>query len=404
MNRKKILWITPYFFIPPDTGSKIRIWNLYKNVSGEFEIYGISFYEKKKEKESPIRNVPENFFVFGRDFYLYGEKFIKFLYSVFAFTPLYVNNYKVKEAEEKVKEIIEKEDIKIIQADEIYTAQYLFTVPDVKKILVLHNVDSLFFWRSFLHHPNPLRKLFFLLQFFKMRSYEKKIIPKADKVFCVSEKDKEIFEKIFKGRIMFEVLPNGVDTEKIKPLPYAEKPVLIYVGAMRYHPNVLAVKWFIEKVFPFVLREIPDACFYVIGGGVPKKLKKYEKKYPVKFVGYVENLKQWYEKAKITVIPLKIGSGTRLKIFESMAYGKPVVSTVLGAEGIEVKNGGNILILIADTPEKFAEKIILLHRDRKLYESIKTNVRTLIEEKYDWKKISEKLKNTYYHPLFNRGG
>ncbi len=400
MKNKKILWIIPYFFIPPDNGSKIRVWNLYKNISEEFEIYGVSFYEKRKEK--PPEKKLKNFFVYGRDFFLRGGKFIKLLYSIFSPLPLYIGSFKVKEAEEKVKEIVGKENIEIIQADEIYTAQYLFTVPNVKKILILHNVDSLFFWRSFLHHPNPLRKIFFLLQFFKMRSYERKIIPEVDKVFCVSQKDKEIFEKIFKGRIKFEILPNGVDTEEIKPLPYVKKPVFIYVGAMRYHPNVLAVKWFIEKVFPVVLKEIPDACFYVIGGGISEKFKKYEKKYPVKFVGYAENLKQWYEKAKITVVPLKIGSGTRLKIFESMAYGKPVVSTTLGAEGIETKDGENIFI--ADTPEEFVKKIILLHKDRKLYERISTNARKLVEEKYDWKKISEKLKTIYSRFLFNRRG
>jgi len=101
-------------------------------------------------------------------------------------------------------------------------------------------------------------------------------------------------------------------------------------------------------------------------------------------------------------MPLKIGSGTRLKIFESMAYGKPVVSTTLCAEGIETKDRENIFI--ADTPEEFVKKIVLLHRDRKLYESIKTNARKLVEEKYDWKKISEKLENTYSHFLSNRRG
>ena len=97
---------------------------------------------------------------------------------------------------------------------------------------------------------------------------------------------------------------------------------------------------------------------------------------------------------------MEVGHGLK----ESMGYGKVVVSTTLGAEGIETKDRENILI--ADTPEEFAKKIVLLHRDRKLYKDIKTNARTLVEEKYDWKKISEKLKNTYNQdfPLFNRGG
>lgn len=395
---KKILWVVPYFFIPPDSGSKLRVWNLYKNLSEEFEISVIGFYEKRKENPPEEKNIRENFFVFGRDFYLKGGKLVKLLYSIFSPIPLYAGSFKVKKAEEKVKELVEKENIKIVQADEIYTAQYLFLVPDVKRILILHNVDSLFFWRSFLHYPNPLRKLFFLLQFFKMRSYEKKVIPQVDKVFCVSEKDKKIFERIFRDRVKFDVLPNGVDTEEIKPLPYIEKPVLIYIGAMRYYPNVLAVKWFIEKVFPLILKEVPECIFYVVGGGVPENLKKYEKKYPVKFTGYVENLKEWYEKAKITVVPLKIGSGTRLKILESMAYGKPVVSTSTGAEGIEIKDGENIFI--ADSPEEFARKVVLLYKNTAIYNKIKENARKLVEEKYDWKKISEKLKETYRNISF----
>ena len=113
-------------------------------------------------------------------------------------------------------------------------------------------------------------------------------------------------------------------------------------------------------------------------------------------------MEKYIIKIDLTVVPLKIGSGTRLKIFESMAYGKPIVSTTLGAEGIEAKDGENIFI--ADTPEEFVKKIVLLHRDRKLYERISTNGRKLVEEKYDWKKISEKLKITYSRFLFNRRG
>ena len=388
---KKVLWVFPYFFMPPDSGSKLRVFNLYKNLSKEFDIFLFSFYEKGKERK-PNSNI-KNSYICERYFSLPGGKFVKILYSIFSPTPLYVRSFKIKDAEEKIKETIKKEDIKIVQADEIYTAQYLFLIPEVKKILILHNVDSLFFWRSFLYHPNPFRKIFFLLQFFKMRRYEKKIIPKADKVFCVSEKDVEIFNRIFKGKIRFEILPNGVDTEELTLLPYQEKPILIYVGSMKYHPNILAIKWFIEKVFPLVLREIQDVYFYVIGEG-GERLRRYERKYPIKFIGYTEDLKLWYEKAKITIVPLKIGSGTRLKIFESMAYGRPIVSTSIGAEGIEIKNGEEIII--ADGHLNFAKSIIYLHRNKEFYEKIRINARRIVEERYDWKKISEKLKGYYF--------
>jgi polysaccharide biosynthesis protein PslH len=391
-----ILWISPYFFIPADSGSKIRVFNLLKNLSFKKNIAVISFYDKEKEKPPSAKQLAfaqeyvNNVKVFERKPI---NKFIKFVYALFYRFPLQVISFRVKAAEEEIKRLVATENIKIIQADEIYTAQYLFTVKNVKRVLVLHNVDSLVFWRLFREDNKILNKLYYLLQFMKMRRFEIKIIPKVDKCFCVSNHDREILSRIFKGSIDFEVIPNGVDTIKMQVLPPIDTPTLIFIGVMGDPQNIQAVEWFIKKVYTLVLKAIPEAFLFVVGSDPPERLKELEESYPVMFTGYVESVEEWYKKAKIAIVPLLVGSGTKLKILEANAYGRPVITTSIGVEGLEFQDG--VDILIANHPEDFAKKILLLLRDNNYYHRIALNARRNVEENYDWIRISYKLENYY---------
>lgn len=391
-----ILWLSPYFFIPANSGSKIRVFNLLKNLPFNKDISLICFYDKNREKAPTANNLSiaqeyaKNIKIFERK---YTNKLIKLFYTIFSRFPIQVISFKVKIAEEEIKNLVATEKIKIIQADEIYTAQYLLSIKNAIKILVLHNVDSLVFWRLFNHHNNILKKLYYLFQFIKMRRYEKSIIPKVDKCFCVSEFDRKVFSGIFRGKINFEVIPNGVDTKQIQVLPQIDKPTLIFVGVMKDAQNIQAVEWFLKNVYALVLKAIPETFLFIVGSDPPERLKKLEDSYPVMFTGYVESVEEWYKKAKIAIVPLLVGSGTKLKILEANAYGRPVITTSIGVEGLEFKDG--VDILIADHPEDFAKKILILLRDNKIYHRIALNARRNVEENYDWTRISYKLENIY---------
>jgi len=399
MKPAHIFWIAPYFPFPPDSGAKVRIAGLIRHISNQYRISLIGMYEEHRDCAPSSQDIVQakRYFqtvrIFVRKFPYRGGVFSKLLYALFSPHPLYVVNYRIKGLREEVQKIIKEEGCDIIQADEIYTAQYLFSLNRVKRVLILHNVDSLIFWRYFLHQANIFRKVFFLIQFFKMRRYEKKIIPKVDLTLCVSETDRKIFEKMFKEKVRIKVIPNGVDTEEIQSLPHSEKPVLIFIGIMNYQANVEAVESFLKKTYPLILEEIPNTFFYVVGANPSEKLINWEEKYPVKFTGCVDNLIDWYKRAGVVIVPLKIGSGTRLKILEAMAYGRPVVSTTLDAEGLEVTDGENILI--ADSPKEFAEKVVTLLKNSALYGKIIKNARNLVEEKYNWKGIAKRLAEEY---------
>ncbi|MFA5394159.1 MAG: glycosyltransferase family 4 protein [Candidatus Ratteibacteria bacterium] len=399
MKQKRILWVVPYFLFPPNGGTKIILAGIIRHLSGRNQYSLVGLHDKDKDRPPSSGDIAqaERYFqkvrCFARTFPFRGDKVLKLLYALFGPQPLSIAKYSAVSAREEVKEIIKQDGCDLVQANEIYAAQYLAGVEGVKKILVLYNVDSLILWRSFLHSHNPFQKLLSLLQFFKMRRYEKRIIPEFDRCFCISDVDRKTFESIFKERVRFGIISNGVDTKRLLPLPVPEKPDLIFVGNLDYQPNALAVDWFLRQIFPLVRAKVPDAFFFVVGNHPPEWLKRWEKHSPVKFTGYVKSVVEWYRKTKVAVVPLKIGSGTRGKILEAMAYGRPVASTTLGAEGLEVTNDKDILL--ADRPEEFAGNVVSLLRDSELYARVTVNARRMIEEKYDWKIIAADLEKSY---------
>jgi polysaccharide biosynthesis protein PslH len=394
----RYLWISPYFFIPTDSGSKLRVFNLLSHCSKSRDISVICFYEKDLQMPPPQEELSKAK-VYAKDVKVFErslsshKRLFKFFRAVFKRDPLYVDNFNVPMAHAEIQRMIASGEPMVVQADEIYTAQYLLGLPSVYTILILHNVDSMVFWRSILNHPNYIRKLFYLFQFVKMRLYERRVIPRIDKCFCVSDADKRKFESIFRGRVKFDVLPNGADTKAIALSPACSMRTLMFVGVLRYPQNLLAIEWFLTKIFPLIIQEMPDVSLNVVGAGVSEQLRDWEKKSPVHFHGYVEDVSDWYAVSKIVVAPLQIGSGTKLKILEAMAYGRPVVTTTVGCEGIEARNGEEILI--ADDPAEFAGRVLELFRSADLYDKIVSNARKLVEVKYDWKAIAEKLQNTY---------
>jgi len=166
-------------------------------------------------------------------------------------------------------------------------------------------------------------------------------------------------------------------------------PNIVFTAWFKYYPNAVAAIDFVNNIFPKIKKEIPDLKFYIVGKEPPEEVKNLEKIEGIIVTGYVDNIRDYLANADAAVIPLQIGGGTRLKILEAMAMKIPVVSTVLGAEGLEVEDGKNILI--ARNDDEFAQKVIKVIRDKNLSKQLADRGRTLMEEKYDWEKIGNKL-------------
>ncbi len=196
-------------------------------------------------------------------------------------------------------------------------------------------------------------------------------------------------------RLQVDVIPNGVDTEKYQPLPLPPEnapPSLMFIGSMEYPPCVDAVLYFCSEILPLIRHAINAMELWIVGGEPRPEVLKLDGS-AVHVTGRVEDVVPYYQQSTVCVVPLRAGGGTRLKILEAMALGRPVVSTTIGCEGLDVVDGEHLLI--ADTPEQFAEKTLRLLRDRQLYQHIAANGRRLVESRYGWDKIAERLMDVY---------
>src|SRR6185312_9602250 len=189
------------------------------------------------------------------------------------------------------------------------------------------------------------------------------------------------------------VVPNGVNIpiKKYNDGVNEQMPrFLIFCGSLWSIPNAEGLYWFCKEIWPFVLDEFPHVKLLVVGvGELPGKYAEAYNTPSFEFIGAVDDVKPWYNKASVSVVPLLTGSGTRLKILEAMGMGVPVVSTSIGAEGIDYKDGKEILI--ADEENDFANKIIGLLKDMNKREKVSTEARKLAVSQYDWKVIGDKM-------------
>jgi glycosyltransferase involved in cell wall biosynthesis len=226
----------------------------------------------------------------------------------------------------------------------------------------------------------------------RMKKLESHIVRRADMNWVTSRREQEILSAQNPGARV-KVAPNGVDTTRLQPLPREDSREILFVGALSYLPNQDGVSFFIREILPLIRRNRPDVVFRVIGKAPDSSLQALHAPPHVEITGEVEELESWYRRAALCVVPLRAGGGTRLKMLEAMAYGRPVVSTALGAEGIDAESGRHLLI--ADSPEEFAHAVLRLLQQPEQAQSLIKNARRLVEEKYAWKSIADYMATEY---------
>ena len=225
-----------------------------------------------------------------------------------------------------------------------------------------------------------------------MRRWKPRFAQKFSRTVTVSALDRKLLLDA-NPRLKVDVVPNGVDTQALQLLPPAENgPVLIFVGNMDYLPCVDAVVTFHREVLPIIRNAQPDVSLWIVGINPRPEVRALEGD-GVHVTGWVDDLRSYYQRSSVVIVPLRAGSGTRLKILEAMALGRPVVSTTLGCEGLEVIDGEHLFI--ADRPVEFAGRVLDLLRDRYLGQEISKRARELVVNRYDWNPIARKLEQIY---------
>lgn len=290
----------------------------------------------------------------------------------------------------KLIEILKNNKYDIVQLEMIYMAPYIETIrehSDATIVLRAHNVEHLIWDRIAKKTKFPLKRWYLNHLVRTLRKYEMDVINKVDGIAAITYRD----ATFFRGETAVPVIdiPFGVNPDEFNPAyEVKDNPTLYHIGSMNWMPNEEGIRWFLNNVWDKVAKRNPDLQLNLAGRNMPKWLLRLKKK-NVNVVGEVPDAKEFVKNNDIAVVPLLSGSGIRIKIIESMAMGKTVVTTMVGAEGIQYSEYENIII--ADSPSKMVEVICKIVKEPKEAQRIGCNARRLVEDIYDNKKIIERL-------------
>ncbi len=293
-----------------------------------------------------------------------------------------------------IKWMIRGEPIDLVHFDTVFLLQYYEHIPIGVPIAINHhNVESQMMLRRCKNEGNWFLKLYFYLEAIKILKLEKKYCPKGINL-VVSDLDKCRLKKVVPdGRV--SVIPNGVDLFFFKKLDVPKmQNTMVFVGGLTWYPNVDAMRFFCKEVWPKLTDQTENVKLIIIGRDPPKDLKEFSRRDPrIQFMGFVEDIRPILSAATVYVCPMRQGGGTRLKVLDAMAMGMALVATTMACEGINLKD--NESVLLAETADEFAEKIMRLFSDIELCNNLGKNARRIVEEQYAYEKIGLKLKECY---------
>jgi len=393
----RILFIVDSLPYPILGGASLRNYNLLRRIASVNEVWLAAFAMNAEQTES-VSHFQE--FCAGVEVEMPGPQSalsnIPGLVSYFLRgTPPELRFLDSNPLKRKISKLVSKIKFDVIHIDQVHMGLYLKTIPDnqhPRTIWGLHDYDFNKFRQIIELEPKKARKFRLWLNNQLIYYWEPRHAEKFGNIITVSTLDKQLL--LSKNpKLKIEVIPNGVDTHALLPIAEDnESQVLLFVGNMAYLPCSDGVIHFYEHIFPLIKKVIPSVELWVVGKDPPDQIRELKNK-GVLVTGRVDDVKPYYEKSKVCIVPLRAGSGTRLKILEAMALGRPVVSTSIGCEGLDITNGKELMV--ADTPELFAKKTIELLTDLTLRKQITDQAREFVVKNHEWNMVAQKLIDVY---------
>ena len=393
-TKLKILFLSPTVPFPLTDGGRIRVFNLLKQIATKNDVTLLALETQPTDAEgvAQLQQLGIQVHLVPNAPTLPPVSLGTLLKAYLRRQPITVTRYDLPTYRQKFKELIATETFDLVHYEMFHTAQF-YTETRLPGVLSQQNVDSAIWRRLCRETVNPFYKFAYWTQQLAFQRYERVLSPKFDAVTCTSDIDAAVFQRHCPEDVI-EIIPNGVDVTHYQPDFSAEAPAhLIYIGSMDWYPNEDAVDFFTDEVLPRIQERVPDVRFSIVGGNPSTRVQKLAERKGVIVTGRVPEIKPYFAEATVFVVPLRIGSGTRLKILEALAMGKSIVSTSVGAEGLDLKDGEEIFI--ADEPIFFADAVTRLLTDASLRRRIGENGRARVERDYDWRSIGEKLHTLY---------
>jgi polysaccharide biosynthesis protein PslH len=388
----KILWVKAGKLLPVDTGGKIRSYNLLKHLARDHKVTLLSYYGGRRDAgyESEICNeLPGAYSIHtAASDTTVVEQAVYYLRRLWQPVPFAVSKFTHPEVQRTVASWLNQCRFDVAVCDFLSASlNFPLTLPS-PTILFQHNVETALWRRMASTEPNPAKRFAYRIEAAKMAHYERAALGRFHRIIAVSDHDRQQMLQMDRS-CEISVVPTGVDTARfpVAPPAKADPPTIIFTGSMDWEPNIDAVNYFCQEIFPRIRAEFPGAIFQIVGRNPHNKVKRLASDC-VQVTGTVASVADYLRHATVVVVPLRIGGGTRLKIFEAMAVGKAVISTSIGAEGLDVQSNRDLIL--ADNAATFADAILLLLRSstlRRKYEQAAVELAT----QFDWSRIVQQF-------------
>ena len=387
----KILWVKPGKILPLDTGGKLRTYNILRHLSARHQLTYVSYYVGARDATyerdvldlfpgTVALHVAASNSRLGRSFDYARRFFSEAPYAVSRFTAPHVRRL--------ISPWISERRFDVAVCDFLASALNFPRQLDTPTALFQHNVETILWQRRAEQQMRWTDRVISKIEYSKMRRFEPAQVRRFHHVIAVSEADREVMRSMVKA-LRISVVPTGVDLGQYRYDSTAAPsgPLVVFTGSMDWAPNIDGVEFFCKEIWPRVLEKVPEARFRIVGRDPHPRVKKLASG-TVEVTGSVPSIIDHLREAAVFVVPLRIGGGTRIKIYEAMAVGKATVSTTVGAEGLDVRHDRDILL--ADDPSGFSEAVVSILQQDDLRRRLEAAA-AATAARYDWSVITEKF-------------
>lgn len=384
----KILWVKSDFLHPTTKGGHIRTLEMLRRLHAAHEVHYVAFSDAS-QPEGVARSAEYSFRSYPIEHDVPPRRSAKFavqlLEGIWSPLPVSIDRYRSKEMTSVIQRLLATERFDSVVCDFLTPAVNFEKLNDV--VLFQHNVETIIWERHAATAANPLARWYFRHQAARMRAWEERVCRMVRYTIAVSREDASRMATMF-GVSNVSDVPTGVDVEYFAPPP-SSPPVadLVFVGSMDWLPNIDGMRFFVGEVLPLIRKSRPDCSLAIVGRLPTPEISAYAAADPnITVTGTVPDVRPYLWGSSVSVVPLRIGGGTRLKIYEAIAAKVPVVSTAIGAEGLDIKAPEHFRL--ADTAQQFADACLELLNDSTGRASLASAAWATVSSRFSWESVT----------------
>lgn len=401
----RVLYLTQVLPYPLNTGARVRQYYVLRHLARKHEVTLVSFVrdDDKPEHIAHLKTVCHAVHTVPmvRSRWRDGRAALK---GILTRIPIVIARDEIAPMQQTLARLMASESFDVVHADQVSMSKYGLQGRGSRRVLDLHNAMYLVTERLAAHETNPIKRVIYQREARALARYEAELCARYDQVTFVTDEDRKLIEQqITRWGVRipdrrFTTIPICIDPSDKQPIQPAAQPQRITaMGVMFWPPNAEGVLWFAQEIWPRIHAQQPHLTFTVVGKNPPEYLTQLHGEQGIEILGYVPDVKTILAETAAFVVPLRAGGGMRVKILDTWSWGLPIVSTSIGAEGIEIRDGENILI--ANEPDSFSAAVLRAVTEPELNQRLRINGRRWVEEKYNWKIIYEAWDEVYARVL-----